>query len=186
MFIIGLQASVTTVQHKPRASSVSSASGEVGNDAGQEKTLSQAESVDGEEGANDYFLSGRDATWYVIGGSLFASNIGTEQFIGVAGASARSGLAVGFFEWSASFILILLGWVFAPVYVKSNFTTSQELFEKRFSGKVRLVYAVITIVNYVVTKSTGTRTVGFYTYTKLGVVLNAKKWVGHSDPRAKC
>jgi SSS family solute:Na+ symporter len=160
------------VQHKQRTSSLSSVA-ETDGDTSKLLQGTERESEDGEEAGNDYFLSGRDATWYVIGGSIFATNIGTEQFIGVAGASARSGLAVGFFEWSACFILILLGWVFAPVYVKSNFTTSQELFEMRFSGKVRFVYAMITVTNYVVTKSTGAVYSG---YILLNTIVDITLW----------
>jgi hypothetical protein len=91
------------------------------------------------KGAQGFFLSGRHMPWYAVGASLFASNLGTQQFVGQAGAAANSGLAVGFFEWSACFILVLLGWFFAPLYLSMKVTTTPELFERRFDGRVRLV-----------------------------------------------
>ena len=70
-----------------------------------------------ERTSEDYFLAGRNIGWFAIGASLFVSNISTEHFIGLAGSGATSGLAAGNFEWQASCILLLLGWVFVPFYL---------------------------------------------------------------------
>src|SRR5205807_8303126 len=65
----------------------------------------------------DYFLASRDVGWFAVGASLFASNIGSEHLVGLAGTGAASGLAVGHFEWLACLILLLLGWLFVPFYL---------------------------------------------------------------------
>src|SRR6195256_4903904 len=70
--------------------------------------------------SSDYFLAGRDVGWLAVGASLFASNIGSEHLVGLAGSGAASGLAVGHFEWIACFMLLLLGWPFLPVYLPSG------------------------------------------------------------------
>src|SRR5215467_2522384 len=76
-----------------------------------------------ERTSSEYFLAGRNVGWFAIGASLFVSNISTEHFIGLAGSGASSGLAVGHFEWLACFMLLLLGWVFVPFYLRSNVFT---------------------------------------------------------------
>src|ERR1700730_15720870 len=73
-----------------------------------------------ERTSTDYFLARRNVGWFAIGASLFVSNISTEHFIGLAGSGATSGLAVGHFEWLACLILLVLGWVFVPFYLRSN------------------------------------------------------------------
>ena len=73
-----------------------------------------------ERTTSDYFLAGRHVGWFAIGASLFATNISSEHFIGLAGSGASTGLAVGCYEWSASFCLFLLGWLFVPFYLKSR------------------------------------------------------------------
>ena len=76
----------------------------------------------GEGGAGkateDYFLAGRSMHWAAVGLSLFVSNIGSEHLVGLSGSAAASGVAVGFFEWHASFSLLVLGWVCAPIYLR--------------------------------------------------------------------
>src|SRR2546422_9719926 len=74
----------------------------------------------------DYFLASRDVGWLAVGASLFASNIGSEHLVGLAGTGAASGLAVGHFEWLACLILLLLGWLFGPVYLPSGVCTRPE------------------------------------------------------------
>src|SRR4051812_10347843 len=71
----------------------------------------------------DYFLASRDVGWLAVGASLFASNIGSEHLVGLAGSGAASGLAVGHFEWLACFMLLLLGWLFVPFYLRSGVFT---------------------------------------------------------------
>ena len=84
--------------------------------------------------AADYFLGGRNLGWFVIGASLFASNIGSEHLVGLAGQGASGELVAGQFELLASLILILLGWVFVPFYLRSGVFTMPEFLEKRYNG----------------------------------------------------
>src|SRR5574338_723763 len=83
--------------------------------------------------SEEYFLAGRSIGWIAIGASLFATNISSEHFIGLAGTGASSGLAVGHFEWLACLILLILGWVFVPFYLRSNVFTMPEFLERRFN-----------------------------------------------------
>jgi SSS family solute:Na+ symporter len=99
-----------------------------------------------------YFLAGRNAAWWVIGASLFASNIGSEHLIGLAGAGASTGLAVAHFEILASLILLLLGWVFVPIYLGSGVFTMPEFLERRYSPAARWYLAVVSVIAYVLTK----------------------------------
>src|SRR6266481_3596445 len=105
-----------------------------------------------ERTSTDYFLASRDVGWFAIGASLFVSNISTEHFIGLAGSGASSGLAVGSFEWLACLILLVLGWVFVPFYLRSNVFTMPEFLERRFSRGSAIYLASISIIAYVLTK----------------------------------
>src|SRR5450432_4543509 len=105
-----------------------------------------------ERTSTDYFLAGRDVGWFAIGASLFVSNISTEHFIGLAGSGASSGLAVGHFEWLACFMLLILGWVFVPFYLRSNVFTMPEFLERRFNRSCAEHLAAISILAYVFTK----------------------------------
>jgi SSS family solute:Na+ symporter len=100
----------------------------------------------------DYFLASRNVGWFAIGASLFVSNISTEHFIGLAGSGASTGLAVGHFEWLACLILLILGWVFVPFYLRSNVFTMPEFLERRFSRSCAVYLAAISIVAYIFTK----------------------------------
>ena len=102
--------------------------------------------------STDYFLAGRDVGWFAIGASLFVSNISTEHFIGLSGSGASSGLAVGHFEWWACLILLVLGWVFVPFYLRSNVFTMPEFLERRFSRSCAVYLASISIIAYIFTK----------------------------------
>jgi len=105
-----------------------------------------------ERTSTDYFLASRNVGWFAIGASLFVSNISTEHFIGLAGSGATSGLAVGHFEWLACLILLILGWVFVPFYLRSNVFTMPEFLERRFSRSCAVYLASISILAYVFTK----------------------------------
>jgi SSS family solute:Na+ symporter len=105
-----------------------------------------------ERTSEDYFLAGRNIGWFAIGASLFVSNISTEHFIGLAGSGATSGLAAGNFEWEASVILLLLGWVFVPFYLRSNVFTMPEFLERRFNRSCATYLAGISIIAYIFTK----------------------------------
>src|ERR1700693_603309 len=105
-----------------------------------------------ERTSTDYFLAGRNVGWFAIGASLFVSNISTEHFIGLAGSGATSGLAVGHFEWLACLILLVLGWVFVPFYLRSNVFTMPEFLERRFNRSCAVYLASISILAYIFTK----------------------------------
>ncbi|MBI2619179.1 MAG: sodium/solute symporter [Ignavibacteriales bacterium] len=100
----------------------------------------------------DYFLAGRDVGWLAVGASLFASNIGSEHLVGLAGSGAAGGLAVGHFEWLATLILLLLGWLFVPFYMRSSVFTMPEFLERRYSPAARWYLATISVIGYVLTK----------------------------------
>lgn len=100
-----------------------------------------------------YFLGNRRLGWVAIGASLFATNISSEHFVGLAGNGARRGLAVGNFEWMAIIFLMMLGWIFAPVLIRSKVFTVPEFFGRRFNPASRLYLAGISIFAYVLTKS---------------------------------
>lgn len=105
-----------------------------------------------DENYKDYFLAGRNIGWLTVGISIFATNISSEHFIGLAGAGATRGLAVGQFELMAIFVLIFLGWVLAPVYFKANVVTVPEFLEKRFDLRIRKFFAAFSIIIYIFTK----------------------------------
>src|SRR5437867_1091758 len=100
----------------------------------------------------DYFLASRDVGWLAVGASLFASNIGSEHLVGLAGTGAASELAVGHFEWVACFMLLLLGWLFVPFYLRSGVYTMPEFLERRFNPASRWYFTWVSIIGYVLTK----------------------------------
>ncbi|KAL9966230.1 hypothetical protein ACROYT_G024275 [Oculina patagonica] len=100
-----------------------------------------------------YFLAGRFMTWLPVGASLFASNIGSEHFIGLAGSGAAGGIGVGAFEFNAIILLQLLGWVFLPVYIAGGICTLPEYICRRFGGKrLRMWLSVVSLLLYIFTK----------------------------------
>ena len=105
-----------------------------------------------DENYSDYFLAGRNIGWFTVGISIFATNISSEHFIGLAGSGATRGLAVGQFELMAIFTLIFLGWVLAPIYLKSRVVTVPEFLEKRFDKRIRKFFAAFSITIYIFTK----------------------------------
>ena len=105
-----------------------------------------------DQDSSDYFLAGRNTGWLAVGISLFATNISSEHFLGLAGSGATRGIAVGQFEWMAIFILLLLGYVFAPLYIKAGVYTVPEFIEKRFDRRSRLYLTSISILAYIITK----------------------------------
>jgi SSS family solute:Na+ symporter len=113
-----------------------------------------------------YFLAGRNIGWLAIGASLFATNISSEHLLGLAGTGSKSGLAVGHFEWLAVLIVLLLGWVFTPFYLKSGVFTMPEFLERRYGAAARTYLSVVSIVAYVLTKISISLYAG-------GILLNA-------------
>ena len=122
-----------------------------------------------------YFLADRNVGWFVVGASLFASNIGSEHLVGLAGTGAASGVAVGQFEVLASLILLLLGWVFVPFYLRSGVTTMPEFLERRYSPAARWYLAIISVVAYVLTKISVTIVAGGIVFSAL---MGIDFWVG--------
>jgi SSS family solute:Na+ symporter len=100
---------------------------------------------------SDYFLAGRDATWIAIGASIFASNIGSEHLVGLAGAGASSGMAMAHWEMHG-WLILLLGWLFVPFYARSGVFTMPEFLEKRYNSNARSFLSIISIVSYILTK----------------------------------
>lgn len=99
----------------------------------------------------DYFLAGRNVGWFVIGASIFASNIGSEHVVGLAGTGAESGMPMAHYELHA-WIVLLLGWLFLPFYFRSKAFTMPEFLEKRFDNRSRWFLSVFSLVGYVITK----------------------------------
>ena len=101
--------------------------------------------------ADDYFLAGRNLGWFVVGASIFASNIGSEHLVGLAGSGATDGVAMAHYELHA-WCLLVLGWVLVPFYARSRVFTMPEFLERRYSPSARWVLSIISLVGYVLTK----------------------------------
>lgn len=113
----------------------------------------------------DYFLAGRNIGWFVVGASIFASNIGSEHVVGLAGAGAGNKLPMLIYEIQA-WVVLLLGWVFLPFYARSGVFTMPEFLEKRFDARSRWILSIFSIIAYVLTKISVTIYAG-------GVVVSA-------------
>jgi SSS family solute:Na+ symporter len=127
------------------------------------------------ESSAGYFLAGRHAGWWVIGASLFAANIGSEHLVGLAGTGAASGVAVAHFEVAASWILLLLGWVFVPFYLRNGVFTMPEFLERRYSPAARWYLALVSIAAYVVTKISVTIAAGGIVFE---TIMGVDFWTG--------
>jgi SSS family solute:Na+ symporter len=101
--------------------------------------------------AADYFLAGRNLPWWIIGASIFASNIGSEHIVGLAGSGAADGMAMAHYELHA-WCLLVLAWVFVPFYAKSMVFTMPEFLERRFSAKSRYILSIVSIITFILTK----------------------------------
>ena len=99
----------------------------------------------------DYFLAGRNIGWFAIGASLFASNIGSEHIIGLAGAGASTGMGMAHYELHA-WILIMLAWVFVPFYYRTAVYTMPEFLERRFGPNTRWILSIVSLIAYIFTK----------------------------------
>src|SRR6186997_3439451 len=103
------------------------------------------------ETADDYFLAGRGLGWFIVGASIFASNIGSEHVVGLAGSGATFGVAMAHYELHA-WCLLVLAWVFVPFYMRSLVYTMPEFLEKRFSPASRYILSIISLVLYIISK----------------------------------
>ena len=108
-----------------------------------------------EKDTTDYFLASRSAGWFLIGSSIFASNIGAEHLIGLAGSGASSGMAFAHWELH-SYLILVLGWVFAPFYLRAKIFTTPEFLERRYTPATRTFLSVIFLVSYILTKASVT------------------------------
>jgi SSS family solute:Na+ symporter len=104
-----------------------------------------------EDTSTDYFLAGRHLGWFIVGASIFASNIGSEHLVGLAGSGATDGVAMAHYELHA-WCLLVLGWIMAPFYMRAKVFTMPEFLERRFSPAARTVLSVISLIAYVLTK----------------------------------
>ncbi len=128
-----------------------------------------------EASSSEYFLGGRSLGWFAIGASLFASNIGSEHLVGLAGAGASGDFPAAQFEILAALILILLGWLFVPFYLKSGVFTMPEFLERRYDSWSRGYLSWVSIVSYVLTKISVTIAAGGIIFTSL---LGIDFWTG--------
>jgi solute:Na+ symporter, SSS family len=107
------------------------------------------------ESGKDYFLSGRDANWLQIGSSIFSSNIGSEHLVGLAGAGFVTGMAMAHWEMQG-WVILILGWVFVPLYDRMKIFTMPEFLELRFSRGSRRILSLLTVASLVLTKIAAT------------------------------
>jgi SSS family solute:Na+ symporter len=134
-----------------------------------------------EKTTTDYFLASRNAGWFLIGTSIFASNIGAEHLVGLAGSGAGSGMAYAHWELH-SYLCIVLGWVFAPFYLRSQVFTTPEFLEKRYTPATRTVLSFIFLVSYILTKASVTIYAGAITIkTILGIDSLTLPIIGEAD-----
>ena len=126
------------------------------------------------ENTEDYFLAGKDVGWFVVGASIFASNIGSEHVVGLAGNGASDKMPLLIYELH-SWIVLMLGWVFLPFYARSKVFTMPEFLERRFDSRSRWVLSVVSIIAYVLTKVSVTIFAGgVVVATLLGIPF----WIG--------
>ena len=123
---------------------------------------------------SDYFLANRNLGWWVIGASILASNVGSEHIVGLAGTGATSGLVMGHYELH-SWIVLVLGWVFVPFYMRSMVYTMPEFLERRFNAKARRLLSIIQLLSYVIAKASVTIFAGALVFNSF---LGVDFWTG--------
>lgn len=108
---------------------------------------SRGEATTGEQSTSDYFLAGRGLSWWLIGFSLIAANISTEQFVGMSGQAADwLGMAIASYEWMAAITLVVVAFLFLPTFLRCGIFTIPEFLEHRYGFASRLIMAVATLV----------------------------------------
>ena len=122
----------------------------------------------------DYFLANRNLGWFVIGASILASNVGSEHIVGLAGTGATSGLVMGHYELH-SWVVLMLGWVFVPFYMRSMVYTMPEFLERRFNAKTRRLLSIIQLLSYVIAKASVTIFAGALVFNSF---LGVDFWTG--------
>lgn len=126
------------------------------------------------ETTSDYFLANRNLGWFVIGASILASNVGSEHIVGLAGSAARSGTVLGHYELH-SYIVLILGWVFVPFYLRSSVYTMPEFLERRFNPQARRLLSIIQLFSYVIAKASVTIFAGALVFQQF---LDVNFWTG--------
>ena len=126
------------------------------------------------ETTSDYFLANRNLGWFVIGASILASNVGSEHIVGLAGSAANSGTVLGHYELH-SYIVLILGWVFVPFYLRSSVYTMPEFLEKRFNPESRRLLSVIQLFSYVIAKASVTIFAGALVFEQF---MGVEFWTG--------
>ena len=126
------------------------------------------------ETTSDYFLANRNLGWFVIGASILASNVGSEHIVGLAGSAAKSGTVLGHYELH-SYIVLILGWVFVPFYLRSSVYTMPEFLEKRFNPQSRRLLTIIQLISYVIAKASVTIFAGALVFNQF---LGVDFWTG--------
>jgi SSS family solute:Na+ symporter len=126
------------------------------------------------ETTSDYFLANRNLGWFVIGASILASNVGSEHIVGLAGSAAKSGTVLGHYELH-SYIVLILGWVFVPFYMRSMVYTMPEFLERRFNPQARRLLSVIQLFSYVIAKASVTIFAGALVFNQF---LGVNFWTG--------
>jgi len=122
----------------------------------------------------DYFLANRNLGWFVIGASILASNVGSEHIVGLAGTAAKSGLAMGHYELH-SWIVLILGWVFVPFYMRSRVFTMPEFLERRYNEKARWLLSIVQLLSYIIAKVSVTIYAGAVVFNSF---LGINFWTG--------
>lgn len=122
----------------------------------------------------DYFLANRNLGWWVIGASILASNVGSEHIVGLAGSAGASGTVLGHYELH-SWIVLILGWVFVPFYMRSMVYTMPEFLERRFSARARRLLSIIQLLSYVIAKASVTIFAGALVFNQ---ILGVEFWTG--------
>ncbi|MES1217920.1 MAG: sodium:solute symporter [Bacteroidota bacterium] len=122
----------------------------------------------------DYFLANRNLGWWVIGASILASNVGSEHIVGLAGSAGSSVTVLGHYELH-SWIVLILGWVFVPFYMRSMVYTMPEFLERRFNAKARRLLSVIQLLSYVIAKASVTIFAGALVFNQ---ILGVEFWTG--------
>ncbi len=111
---------------------------------------SRGEAREGEQAASDYFLAGRGLKWWLIGFSLIAANISTEQFVGMSGnAASHIGLAIASYEWMAAITLVVVAFAFLPYFLRAGIYTMPEFLEYRYNPAARVIMALATVLIYI-------------------------------------
>jgi len=117
--------------------------------------------------AQDYFLASKSLPWWAVGGSLIASNISAEQFIGMSGAGFASGMAIAAYELMAAITLLVVAKYFLPVFIKAEIYTMPQFLEKRFDHRVRLILSIFWVFLFIFVNITSVLYLGSLAINKI-------------------